>query len=122
MYSLFLDDERMPYSSNKDVKSAFGVTKDSIYYTENWEVVRTYEEFITYVGANGIPSRISFDYDLHKAEVKNGLDALQWILSKCIELNVKFPEIYFHTANNEGRAAMMNLLELVSKNIVSQNN
>ncbi len=31
MYNLFLDDERIPYSSDKDVKNAFAVTKNPIY-------------------------------------------------------------------------------------------
>jgi hypothetical protein len=54
---LFLDDNRKPYD-------VFKLTINPVYENNNWDIVKTYEDFTSYIEKNGIPEMISFDHDL----------------------------------------------------------
>lgn len=41
-----------------------------------WEVVRTYDEFVNWVSANGIPDLVSFDHDLGKEHMDDYYDQM----------------------------------------------
>lgn len=56
-YNLFLDDMRFP-------EDAFYYTYNPIYNTYEWEIVRTYDEFVKIIEEKGIPKKLSFDHDL----------------------------------------------------------
>lgn len=59
MKQLYLDDIRIPEDP------------------ENWDIVRSYEEFVEYIFANGIPDFISFDHDL--GTEKTGYDCAKFL-------------------------------------------
>lgn len=113
-YNLFLDDWRTPldcatYMYQRGVNCTI--------YHEQWVVVRSYGDFVTHITDNGIPERISFDYDLDDVyelretlpihywfDIDNnrsytGLDCAKWLLKKSLD---KIPEIIIHSANPDG--------------------
>lgn len=59
-YNLFLDDIRLPEGAAQYMPWS---TKAK-YRTEDWTIVRNYEEFVEAITKNGLPSFISFDRDL----------------------------------------------------------
>lgn len=135
MKKLFLDDERSPMDT-------FGYTGDGMYTYPNWDVVKSYNEFVEYIKANGVPKLISFDHDLadihyktfltpqtldgrqkawddyHENEKreKTGHDCLKWLLDYCHDNDVVLPKIYIHTMNNVGYQNMMYYLNGAIKN------
>jgi len=135
MYNLFLDDERIPYSTDKDVKTAFNVTENPIYYTKPWIIVRNYYQFVQFIKDNGLPNTISFDHDLGKKynredipaeflkqnveKILNtemtGYDALKWLCNYCLDLNIDLPEIWLHTANPTGFVNMRDYIKSFNK-------
>lgn len=91
-------------------------TDNLMYVREDWNIVRNYDEFITYIILEGIPDKVSFDHDLddsHDASsitefnnfynledrTNTGLDAMRWLISYCIEHKLPIPKIYIHTQN-----------------------
>jgi hypothetical protein len=129
---LFLDDIREP-------KDAFTYTKQEIFLTEEWEVVRNFDEFKTHIINNGLPRFISFDHDLadthytpeylwddydkskewqekqvHKE--KTGYECAIWLVDYCIDNNLKLPKYYTHSMNPVGRDKINGLLESFEPN------
>lgn len=108
---LYLDDVRTPKSNE-------------------WDVVRTYDEFVSHIKFNGIDAyeMISLDHDLgdlamieYYTNVKNkqvlnyenikemtGMDAARFLVNLSIDTKIPLPKIYVHSANPIG-----------SKNIIS---
>lgn len=87
---LFLDDVtipicRYPKSNNED-----------------WDIVRTFNEFKNYITENGIPKIISFDHDL--GEEKNGNDCAKWLVEYCIDNKILEPNfaVLVHSMNPIG--------------------
>ena len=57
---LFLDDIRIP-------KDAIGLVPDKynqFYFSNDWEIVTNYDDFVEYIELNGVPKFVSFDHDL----------------------------------------------------------
>ncbi|MGV7535225.1 cyclic-phosphate processing receiver domain-containing protein [Mycobacterium kansasii] len=80
-YTLFLDDERHP------------VDETNI-------VVRSFEEAVDYVRANGTPKHVCFDHDL--GELRNGYHFALWLTDWNMDGN-GFPESYsVHSQNPVG--------------------
>ena len=77
MYCLFLDDWRMP-------EDCFEYMHLPEYITENWEIVRNYDEFVKAIQEKGIPDTVSFDHDLglehyqHNINPNNNIDYNQY--------------------------------------------
>lgn len=87
---LFLDDVRsIDMIYNKSVESEF-------------DIVRSYDEFVAYINKHGLPNFISFDNDLGLGEdgkvAPDGLAAAKWLVYKSgLDLrNLKFK---VHSAN-----------------------
>jgi len=125
--NLFLDDERHPYQ----VKWVDLPLVD-------WVIVRSYDEFVRYIQTHGVPTRVSFDYDLadehypftaanqaayasisptaliipyDKYKEKTGYDAAKWLVEYCLQKNIPFPETYIHTMNPLGKANIKSLVD-----------
>lgn len=102
---LYLDDVRIPTEGN-------------------WEVVRTYDEFVAHIKLNGLENYevISLDHDLGESamqeyytnvkpnyeldykriEEKTGMDCARFLVAESITKNIPLPQIYVHSANPIG--------------------
>lgn len=125
-YNLFLDDDpsRIPHE----------LTWIELPLVE-WIFVRSYDEFVNYIKANGIPAHVSFDHDLgetayqefHRAfhsdkiinydniKDKTGYDCAKWLAELCIDRKVSLPQYYVHTLNPIGRQNIVSILESARK-------
>lgn len=110
---LYLDDVRTPVS-------------------DEWIVVRDYDEFVTEIKKWGLGSYeiISLDHDLgegamveYYTNVKNrytldysnidektGMDCCRFLISESMNKNIPLPQIYVHSANPIGSENMMNFI------------
>lgn len=90
MKKLFLDDVR-----------SIDMVYDKSMETE-FDIVRTYEEFVAYIKKNGLPTFISFDDDLGLDKDGNpapdGLDAAKWLVYDS-RLDLQKLEYKVHSAN-----------------------
>lgn len=107
---LFLDDERNPSD----------VTWVSIPRNVQWEIVRSYEEAVQWVAANGFPDVVTFDHDLslmHYADdfskEKTGYDFAKFLVNHDID-NDSMPAdfaFYVHSMNPIGKVNITNHLQ-----------
>jgi len=138
-YNLFLDDIRMPKDawiyprrdnknliiSGKSLEAMSGVPND------NWEIVRSYEQFVSIIEMRGIPLIVSFDHDLHEEhmdhyfgvtsktgkihydelKIKTGKHCAKFLVDKIRNLgndvNIK---TFVHSANRWGAAEIRKTL------------
>ena len=110
MKKLFLDDVRtidMVY--DKSMESEF-------------DIVRTYDQFVDYIIENGLPSYISFDNDLGLAEngevAPDGLAAAKWLVYKS-GLDLRNLEFKVHSANPVAAEQIRGLLNNYIKHLNS---
>lgn len=113
-YSLFLDDCRMPHQVN-------WVRIPDVEY----EIVRSYEDFVAKIEKKGLPEFVSFDHDLcvehykqmadlfykkngsyqyNSFEEKTGYDCAKWLIQYCEEKNLDFPKYAIHSMSPVGRS------------------
>ena len=107
---LYLDDVRTPTS-------------------DNWEVVRNYDEFVAHIKMHGLENYevISLDHDLgdtamqeyynnvrdnytidyNNIKEKTGMDCCRWLVAESMNKKIPLPQIYVHSANPIGSANMM---------------
>jgi len=138
-YNLFLDDIRMPKDawiyprrdnknviiSGKSLEAMSGVPND------NWQIVRSYEQFVSIIEKRGIPDVVSFDHDLSEEymdyyfsetcqtgiiEYENlksnsGYHCAQFLCKICLNKNIKFPKYYIHSANQWGSKNIKNYIQ-----------
>lgn len=129
---LFLDDIREP-------EQAFEYTKQEMFLTKKWEVVRNFDEFKSHIETNGMPSFISFDHDLadthytpehlwtdydkskewqeqqvHKE--KTGYECAIWLVDYCIDNSLQLPNYYCHSMNPVGKDKILGLLQSFQNN------
>ncbi|MGB0839223.1 MAG: cyclic-phosphate processing receiver domain-containing protein [Chitinophagales bacterium] len=90
MKKLFLDDIRtiaMVYDQSMEAE---------------FDIVRTYKDFVAYIEANGLPDFISFDNDLGLDEngevAKDGYAAAKWLVFKS-GLDLRTLQFKVHSAN-----------------------
>lgn len=99
---LFLDDERNPpdvfWNGNLD-----------LYKTQQWNIVRTYDEFVAYVIINGIPDLLSFDNDL--GEEKEGVDCAKWLIDYCIDNKIMKIKFLVHSKNPIAKQTIIDKLD-----------
>ena len=88
-YLLFLDDQRVP----KECRHYPG--DESEYDTQEWTIVRSFEDFCNVIKTKGLPVLVSFDYDL--GDSKDGLDCAMFLKDYCKEQNLKIPEYLVHS-------------------------
>lgn len=95
MYSLFLDDERMPSD----------VTWIDLPDT-TWQVVRSLEEFQRVIKTQGLPALVSFDHDLGQAQegtpLPTGFDCAKWLVDHCLDHEKCLPMYVVHSKNPVG--------------------
>ena len=112
-YYLFLDDIRVP-EQVKWVKLP----------TVDWVVVRSYQEFVSAIQANGLPKFISFDHDLADEHYnpsesdykeKTGYDCAKWLVDYCLYNSSSVCEYTVHSMNPEGKKNIESLLTQFSK-------
>lgn len=116
---IYLDDVRTPLS-------------------DEWIVVRNYDEFIKIVNLNGLDNieTISLDHDLGETamveyytnvknryelnyeniEEKTGMDCCKFLVNKSIDEKIPLPQIFIHSANPIGSANMMGYINNYLKN------
>lgn len=110
MKKLFLDDVRVP------LDCLIYVSNPEDYKKNDFDIVRSYDEFVEYIEKNGLPDLISFDHDLadehynpsnwnsYRSYVeKTGYDAAKWLVEYCIDENLDIPQILIHSMNPVGR-------------------
>lgn len=95
-YILWLDDLRDP----KDFISGY----DSRFVT--W--IKDHDSFVEYISSGAMPDVVDFDHDL--GEGKDGYDCAKFLVSWCIEHEVRLPIIRIHSANPVGRANIESLV------------
>ena len=119
MKKLFLDDVR-------SAEMVFMNTIDPIYENNNeWEIVRSFNEFVSYIEEKGLPEFISFDHDLdydhyklenqqdidyEKMEIKTGFHAAQWLINYCADNKLKLPNYKVHSMNLAGKRNIERIL------------
>ena len=119
MKKLFLDDVR-------SAEMVFMNTIDPIYENNNeWEIVRSFNEFVSYIEEKGLPEFISFDHDLDfehyklenqqdidydKMEIKTGFHAAQWLVNYCADNKLKLPNYKVHSMNLAGKRNIERIL------------
>jgi hypothetical protein len=130
MKLLFLDDYRMPidcatYMYRKGV--------DCRIYSEDWNIVRSYGQFVKWISEFGLPDLISFDHDLGDVEeLKDsldksewfdretgfeytGMDCAKWLIEYCLDNNLKLPKFIVHSANPAGAQNIEGILNSFNK-------
>ena len=107
---LYLDDVRTPTS-------------------DNWEVVRNYDEFVSHIKMHGLENYevISLDHDFGDTAMqeyynnvrdnytidyknikeKTGMDCCRWLVAESMNTKIPLPQIYVHSANPIGSGNMM---------------
>ena len=131
MKKLFLDDIRNP----KDGIGLVPSNLNKFYWANDWTVVRTYEEFVSYITENGLPDFISFDHDLadehyvaymelQKGKIeesvpteKTGYQAAKWLVDYCVDNSVLIPEYIVHSQNEVGKKNIQSYLENAKKHL-----
>lgn len=107
--NLFLDDIRHP----KDVLLYTAAPKNSVYASEGWQVVRSFDEFTSYITENGLPDLISFDHDLgldeNGEEAPSGYDCAKWLIDHVMDHQLPLPRILCHSQNPVGKANIFSL-------------
>jgi hypothetical protein len=137
-YNLFLDDVRVPYLTDMELKqipdgykhmaSAYYYTDFEPFKTEKWEVVTTYDEFVSFIEKNGCPSFVAFDHDLadehynyeldtNTYKEKTGYDAAKWLCEYCQDNHIKFPKYVVHSMNLVGTENITKYIENYKKYI-----
>lgn len=121
MKKLYLDDYRVPEGSIDMMYRRVG-PENVLYLEEDWDIVRSYDEFKDYILSNPDIELISFDYDLdeyeHWVEGTTGADCFSFLYHhyrRKYKNNFKFPKIFIHSANVGGAQYLMLLRDLVEK-------
>ncbi len=116
---LYLDDVRTPKNPNNEWVDGLS----------EWEVVRSYDEFVAHIQRNGLENYevISLDHDLGETAMrefynnvhpnytldynniaeKTGYDCAKWLVAESMKTNIPLPQIYTHSANPIGSANIM---------------
>ena len=108
---LYLDDVRNPNS-------------------EGWDIVRTYEDFVSWIEEKRLPDEVSFDHDLASIQYdsqktqesfnyheKTGYDAAKWLCEYCWTNGLPIPTWNVHSANPVGRDNIIQLIENFEKKL-----
>jgi len=129
---LFLDDIRTPFDCIRYMKPDVR----HVYEDENWDVVRTYDDFVGYIEHFGLPDVISFDHDLadehYDSEMyslsnsynekyltfkeKTGYECAKWLCEYCSKNNLPLPLYIIHSMNPIGKENILSVLESYKRN------
>lgn len=143
-YFLFLDDQRMPQDAyiyprrNEKGLILIGASLEEVSNIPrgNWEIVRSYDEFVATIESKGIPNAVSFDHDLHEDHVsyylsetsqtglidyslftvKTGKDCAQYFVDKLKQLgHTSKPKMFVHSANKWGAVEIKKVLNQLTE-------
>ena len=112
MKLLFLDDIRNPTDCLLYMQIKI---EDIEIYRKEWQTVRSYSEFVTWIVINGLPDFISFDHDLGLSELpeteeQNGMTCAKWLMNYCMDNELQLPEFLVHSQNPVGKKNVEGLL------------
>lgn len=128
---LFLDDERTP--------TQVTWIPSHNYYVGPWMIVRSYQEFCSYITEAGLPDFISFDHDLadeHYGALamyehddgdmvktferfdNTGYTAAKWLVEYCIQNKLQIPPYVVHSMNPVGKENIEKYLENAIKHLL----
>ena len=127
MSRLFLDDIRVPF----DCLSYMKPNVKHIYEDNNWDVVRTYDDFVGYIEHFGLPELISFDHDLadehysnkmydgnnlynklyDEFKEKTGYECAKWLCEYCSKNKLPLPMYIVHSMNPIGKENILSVLD-----------
>ena len=135
---LFLDDIRIP----KDAITLIPTNFNRFYWENDWDIVRSYDEFVQHIETNGVPEFVSFDHDLadehyndlfsdknwskddsnvelayEEYKEKTGLDCAKFLVEYCADENQSLPEYLVHSANPVGKRNIEGFLENAKKHL-----
>lgn len=107
--------------------------------TEGWEILRSYDDFVSWIEKNGLPDEISFDHDLAREHTlyffdngghenppnpldtnfkeKTGYDAAKWLCDYCWTNGIPLPKWNVHSANPVGSANISAVLKSFEKRL-----
>ena len=107
--------------------------------TEGWDIVRSYEDFVSWIETNGLPDEISFDHDLSREHIKyyfdngghanppnpqetefrekTGYDAAKWLCEYCWSNGIPIPKWNVHSANPVGSKNITFILQNFEKKL-----
>ena len=134
MKRLFLDDIRTPHDCVSYMKP---IDLRYMYEDDNWDIVRTYDDFVGYIEHFGLPDLISFDHDLadeHYSQSmydgefaynkqyetfkeKTGYDCAKWLCGYCAENGLPLPMYYVHSMNPVGKENILGFFDSYKKNV-----
>jgi hypothetical protein len=138
--NLFLDDIRFPKDAwiyprrddKKQIISGKSLEMISGIPNGNWDIVRSYKEFVAYIEKNGIPDVITFDHDLHPEHmnyyhvitsktgiinyqdiaIETGKHCAEYLIDKWNQSGrIKTPTCYVHSANQWGAKNIKEVLK-----------
>ena len=106
--------------------------------TDNWEVVRNYDEFVAHIKLKGLGAYevISLDHDLGEGAMveyytnvkpnyeldynripeKTGMDCARFLVAEAMNTKIPLPTIYIHSANPIGAANMIGYINNYFRN------
>jgi hypothetical protein len=133
MKKLFLDDVRVPEDCMSYMKYRLGSEVEI--YSEIWDIVRNYEDFVKYISTEGVPDIISFDHDLadehyspdmylssgeynklyEEFKEKTGNDCAKWLCEYCFTNGIPLPKYFVHSMNPIGTNNIINTFESFEK-------
>ncbi len=76
--------------------------------------VKTYDEFVSYISQNGLPTTIAFDHDLGSG-TNNGYDCTKWLVDYLMKTNLDVPDYVIQSANPVGKTNISSLLDNYQK-------
>ncbi len=121
MKKLFLDDIRNP----KDcVNGLVPSMLNKFYWEHDWNIVRSYDQFVSWIVKNGLPDFISFDHDLADVHYttdfsnfndggkeKTGYECAKWLANYCMDMKLDIPRFVVHSQNPVGKANIQSYLD-----------
>jgi len=140
-YNLYLDDWRMPVDTLISKKPLY---LKKIISENEWEIVRSYYEFVQKIERYGLPDLISFDHDLgdtyyfldeeepkkliimpdncyfdypkyEEHDERTGYHCAQWLVGYCMEHKLPLPKYVIHSDNTVGSRNISSYLENYKK-------
>jgi len=123
---LFLDDIRNPDTLFYGQAGKEWILNPLYENNSEWNVVRSFDEFVDFIEQNGLPDLISFDHDLDweaylpqnqeesinysQMQVKTSYHAVEWLIDFCDKRNLKFPDYKIHSMNISGKKNMEEII------------
>lgn len=140
MKNLFLDDIRNP----KDAIGLVPSVLNSLYFSDDWTIVRNFNEFCNFIETNGLPDFISFDHDLsdehyndlfsdenwvkddkdiilkyNEYNEKTGYECAKWLVDWCLENSKPLPKFIVHSQNPVGKRNIEMYLNNAKKHLLN---